>query len=347
MKKIILFGFYITLITNAKAQDIGQIFAGSQADANKYFNSYMKPFGEGEIYNLSRGWFSTAKAHKLLGFDVSVNMQTVAIPGDKQNFTFNNSDYSTFKLAGAASSATLPTFMGGTTSQQILVITTVNGQPVTTNFNVPNGIGDDFKKNISFLPVSVPLPVAQVGIGIFKHTDLKVRYFPKTNFNKVDIGVFGVGLQHEFSNYLPFIKKAPFLHLSALAAYNKVDASYLPNLTSTSSPVSSSDSKINYSISSFTVQAIASVKLPIVEFYTSVGYSGGKSNIDFKGHYTVKYTGTTATANLTDPVSLNYTGNGLSNTWGVRFNLAIFKIYADYTFSKYNGLGAGIAFSFR
>ena len=346
MKKIILFVFYIALMANLKAQDIGQIIAGSRADANKYFNSYMQPFGEGEIYNLSRGWFSTAKAHHLLGFDISVNMQTAVIPGDKQNFTFDNSDYSTFKLSGSASSASLPTFMGGTTGQQIDVTATVNGQTGTTNFTAPNGIGNDFKKNISFLPVSVPLPVAQVGIGVFKHTDIKVRYFPKTNFNNVEIGVFGVGLQHEFSDYLPFIKKAPFLHLSALAAYNKIDATYLPNLTATSKPVASTDSKINYSINSYTVQAIASVKLPIVELYTSVGYSGGKSNVDFKGNYTASYSnGSSAT--VSDPVSLSYAANGLSNTWGVRLNLAFFKIYADYTFAKYNGLGAGVAFSFR
>jgi hypothetical protein len=99
------------------------------------------------------------------------------------------------------------------------------------------------------------------------------------------------------------------------------------------------------------------VKLPVVEIYTSVGYSSGKSNIDFKGNYTSTYSyktgypppndNATETVTVTDPVTLNYTGNGLSNTWGLRLNLAIFKIYADYTFAKYSGLGAGIAFSFR
>lgn len=351
MKKIILFIFSVTIAIYTNAQDIGQILAGSKSDANKYFNSYMRPFGEGEIHNLSRGWFSTAKVHKLLGFDISINAQTVVIPGSKQNFTFNNSDYSTFKLADGGSSASVPTFMGRSTGQQIKVDTTINGQNVSTRFNAPNGIGDDFKKNISFLPISVPLPIAQIGIGLFKHTDLKIRYFPKTSFSKVEIGVFGVGLQHEFSNYLPFIKKAPFLHLAALAAYNKINASYVPDLSS--GPVTSSNSKVDYGISSFTLQAIASVKLPVVEFYASLGYSTGKSNVDFKGNYTATYkTGypppnDKVSSTISDPISLNYTANGISNTWGMRLNLAFFKIYADYTFAKYSGLGAGLAFSFR
>ncbi|MDE3235876.1 MAG: hypothetical protein KGO81_07980 [Bacteroidota bacterium] len=347
-KKIFIAAFLAGGTLCSKAQDIGQIIAGSKADANKYFNNYMQPFGEGQIYNLSRGWFSTARAHKLLGFDISVNMQTAVVPTDKQSFIFNNSDYSTFKLHSGTSAA-VPTFMGsGTSNTQIDVSTTVNGQNASTSFTAPPGIGDDFKKNISFLPVSVPMPVAQIGVGLFKHTDLKVRYFPKTSFSNVDIGVFGVGLQHEFSNYLPFIKKVPFLHLSALAAYNKIDATYRPDLASGGS-VSSNNANIQYGISSFTVQGIASVKFSLLELYTSVGYVGGKSNIDFKGDYTVKYNTTfgTQTATTTDPISLSFTGNGFTNTWGMRLNLTILKVYADYTFAKYSGAGLGIALAFR
>ena len=69
-------------------QDIDQIIAGSKADANKYFNNYTQPFGEGEIYNLARGWFNTARTHKFLGLDISVNVQGAIVPPEKQNFTF-------------------------------------------------------------------------------------------------------------------------------------------------------------------------------------------------------------------------------------------------------------------
>ncbi len=351
MRKIFLSFFAIVFFNQVRSQDIAQIIAGSKADANKYFSNYIQPFGEGEIYNLARGWYSTARAHKLLGLDFSINIQAAAIPIEKQNFTFNNSDYTTFKLSGGASSASLPTFMGSTTSQQINVSSNVNGQTVSTSFTAPKGVGDDFKKNISFLPVSVPLPIAQIGIGLFKHTDLKVRYFPKTNFNNVAIGVFGLGVQHEFSNYLPFIKKVPFLHLSALAAYNKISASYNPSISGTS--VSASDANINYDISAFTLQGIASVKLAFLEIYTAIGYSNGKSTINLKGNYAVSYnTGfpppnNVVSTNVVDPISLSYTGGGMSNTWGVRFNLLIFKVYADYTFAKYNGVGVGIALALR
>ncbi len=352
MKKITV--LIVILFSNfaAKAQDFGQIIAGSLPDANKYATEYMKPFAEGEIYNLSRGWFSTARTHKLLGFDISINGQFAIVPTEKQNFTFNNADYTTFKLSGSASSASLPTLMGGNSSQVINVSTTVNGQPVSTSFTAPKGIGDELKKNVSFVPVSAPLPVAQIGIGLFKHTDLKVRYFPKTSFSQMEIGVFGMAIQHEFSNYLPFIKKVPFLHLSALAGFSSIDASYKPNFGAGSS-VQSLNSVAGYKISAFTLQGIASVKFALLELYTSVGYSSGKSTIDLKGDYTITYnTGfpppnDKATATQKDPVSLSYHASGISNTWGARLNITFLKIYADYTFAKYNTVGIGLALALR
>jgi hypothetical protein len=352
MKKLTLL-FCITLIAFvSKAQDFGQILAGSQPDANRYATEYMRPFAEGEIYNLARGWYSTARTHKLLGFDISINGQFAIVPQEKQNFNFSNADYSSFKLNGTATTASIPTLMGGSSSQVINVNTTVNGQPVSTSFTAPKGIGDDFRKNISFIPPAAPLPVIQIGIGLIKHTDLKLRYFPKTNFSNMEIGVFGLAVQHEFSDYLPFVKKIPFLHFSALAGYSKINASYLPTFNS-GSPVQSSNSVAGYTISAFTLQGIASVKFAFLEAYTSIGYSKGSSNIDLKGDYTVTYnTGfpppnDKKTAQLKDPISIGYNASGVSNTWGVRLNVLILKIYADYTFATYNSLGAGIAVAFR
>ena len=217
MKKITIFLLCASASFLVNAQDFGQILAASLPDANKYATEYMRPFGEAQIYNQSRGWFNTAKVHKRFGFDISISGQFAIIPSGKENFTFKNSDYSTLKLSGTlATSATLPTFMGGVTNQKLEVNTTANGQNVRAEFTAISGIGDDLKQSISFVPLAAPLPVVQVGVGVFKHTDVKVRYFPKTNFSDVEIGVMGVAVQHEFSNYLPFIKKVPFLHLYLL-----------------------------------------------------------------------------------------------------------------------------------
>jgi hypothetical protein len=340
------FCLFLLAAINAKAQDIGQIIAGSTADANQYLQAYLEPFGKGEILNMGRGWINTAKAHKKLGFDISVSAQLAVVPSGKESFIFRNEDYSTFKLKSGALSATVPTFVGDKTTQQIVVNTKVNGKDLSYEFNTPVGIGDDLKKNLTVL--AIPLPVAQVGIGLFKHTDLKIRYFPKTNFSGTEVGVFGAGVQHEFSDYLPFIKKVPFLHLAGLVAYNSVTTRY--DLTGKSS-MEGSNQRAELKISVVTIQGIASVKLSVFEIYTSVGFTSGKANTNLNGNYVVSYkdksSGQTYKYTVTDPIALSYTNSGVSNTWGVRLNLLFLKVFADYTFAKYNGIGAGIALSFR
>jgi hypothetical protein len=346
MKKILLLLLVIVTFHQIHAQDVSQILAGSTQDINRYADAYLRPAGEGEIYNISRGWFSTARVHKTLGFDIAIKSEFAIIPNGSDNFTFNNSDYTSFKLAGSATSASLPTIAGGNTSQVINVNTTVNGQPAHTSFNAPNGLMGNFNSNQSIIPVSVPLPIVQLSVGIFKRTELKIRYFPKTTFNKFDLSIFGVAIQHEFTHYLPFARRIPFLHFSALAGYNTMNADFKPNFDA-SSPVQSSNANINYKLGAFTLQGIASVKFSLLELYAAIGYSTGNSTMNVNGDYTVSYNSGTVTTTKTNPVSLSYNAGGLSNTWGIRLNLTILKVYADYTFAKYNGIEAGIALGIR
>lgn len=340
MKKIFFSVLLLSAAVAVKAQDFDVILAGSKADANKYLENYLRPFGEGQIYNMARGWSSTAKAHKFLGLDISVNVQAAIVPDKLQSFSFNN--LSTIKLDNTAGPVNLPTFLGGKTSQLLRAEVTSNGQTYTSRFTAPEGIGQDMKDAVGF--VAVPLPVAQVGIGFIKNTDIKVRYFPQTSFDGVKVGVFGVGIQHEFS-YLPIIKKAPFLRLAGLVAYNKVTSEY----DLSGGTVAGTNQRAVVDISALTVQGMASVKFLIFEVYASAGFIAGNSDLGVKGSYTITYAGPPPgnQSTIVDPVDLKYKQSGFTNTWGLRLNLAFLKIYADYTFAKYNGAGAGIALSIR
>jgi hypothetical protein len=178
-----------------------------------------------------------------------------------------------------------------------------------------------------------------------------VRYFPKTSFDNIEVGVMGVALQHEFSNYLPFIKKVPFLHLSALVGYTKSTASYKPVFNNAGSSVKNpkGNAVADFEISALTVHGIVSAKFSFLELYTSIGYINGTSNLNLKGDYDVTYQTIIGpqTVTVTDPVALGYKASGITNTWGARVNIFFFKLYADYTFATYNGASIGAAFSFR
>lgn len=360
LQRLSIIFVFMLLGFRAMAQDFGQIVSGSLPDVNRYAGQYLKPFAEGEINNLSRGWSSTGKVHKPLGFDVTIVPQFAIIPSNKQNFVFKNADYSSFKLEGTSSQAELPTFMGGSTSQVIDVnkTVTVDGkqQEVSTSFTAPKGVGDQLKHDLSFLPVSAPLAVVQLGIGLPGSTDLKIRYFPKSaSFDSASVGLFGLALQHEISRDIPFLKVVHALHVSLLAGYSQINADYHPDLnTSTgASSVSSSNSLLSYKVSVWTFEAVASLRLAFLELYTNMGYMTGKSNVDLKGSYNISYTassgGYSSTVNDTqkDPVSLSYSQHNFFESFGARFNIAFFKLFAEYTLSRYQGIGAGISFSFR
>ncbi len=60
--------------------------AGSQ-DASKLMNAYLNPMIEGLSYGFNGGWYTTAKAHKTLGFDIGVSLNAVFIPSSKNYFS--------------------------------------------------------------------------------------------------------------------------------------------------------------------------------------------------------------------------------------------------------------------
>ena len=45
-----------------------------QDDQKSYFSGYLKPAMKGSIYLMNSGWYSTAKVHKKLGFDLTLSL---------------------------------------------------------------------------------------------------------------------------------------------------------------------------------------------------------------------------------------------------------------------------------
>ena len=81
----------------------------------------------------------------------------------------------------------------------------------------------------------------------------------------------------------------------------------------------------------------------------------GNSSFKIKGTYDLTYDLTAGNGTkigevqerLVNPFTLNFDTGGTSAKLGMRFNLAWFKLFADYNFQEYNTLTAGLSFSFR
>lgn len=311
--------------------DIDVYLEAGAEDASKLIQSYLTPALNGFGYGMNNGWYNTAKAHKTLGFDLTVTVSAVKVPSSKEFFTFRNSDYKNIKVANGE--AQLPTLMGPNQDGPELEIYDENGQATGVSVTSIPGIGLKDEIGIN----AVPVPMAQLGIGIAKNTDLKFRYIPKIDLDgDGDIGLFGIGVMHDVKQWIPGIKLLPF-DLSALVGYTKLTANY--NLEGN---IDGDNQKGEFSATGFTFQGIISKQFSVLTLYGALGYNSTSTSAKVLGTYELEDYET-----LVDPVDLSFGEGSMMFTAGFRLKLAILTLHADYTLNKYPVITAGVGFSVR
>ncbi|PCH99663.1 MAG: hypothetical protein COB81_10560 [Flavobacteriaceae bacterium] len=341
MKKLTLITLVLLASLSTKAQDL-ELLLLAKDDASKLMENYMNPVMEGMLFSLNNGWYHTAKTHKKLGFDITINLNASFVPSGSKSFVFNADDYEYLSLANGDKTSNMQTIMGDDNNQNIDVRIAGQGQDIkVASFRLPDGITKDLPIN------AVPSPMVQVGLGLPFKTDLKVRVLPSINTDDVDGSMFGLGIQHDIMQYFGPLDKLP-LNVSILAAFTNMKVDYdLQN----SSSMAGENQKASFKMTAYTVQAIASLNFPVISVYGGVGYDFGNTTLKLKGDYELAYTiegtNTTITDSITDPINLDFNANSFRTTIGARLSMAFFKIYADYSIKKYNTISTGIAFSFR
>ena len=332
MRKLALL-FLFLLSFNAKSQNLESLLLASD-DTNLLMKNYMYPVMEGMIYSLNNGWYHTAKTHKKLGFDITINANAAMVPNSAKTFQFNASDYDYLSLESG--DPKIQTVMGSKNNSVIAVkIPDGNGGDFkVASIEIPDGISGDVPLN------SVPSPMIQASLGIPFDTDISIRFLPKINTDDVDGSLIGFGIKHNLMQYFGPLDKLP-LNVAILGGYTTMNTTY--NIAN--------NQDATFKLNAFTIQTIASLDFPFVSIYGGIGYDKGTSTLKLKGTYNLEYTieGTNTTVNesVINPINMDFNADGARGTLGVRFSLGFFKIYGDYTIKEYNTVSAGMAFSFR
>lgn len=344
MKKIALLIFLLVGAVSMKAQTddgLESILYANIQDANKLTKAYMNPAMKGLIYGMNSGWYHTAQAHKTFGFDFSFGLNASMVPSKDELFKFADLGLSASTTSTSLTGATVAG--SNTLEAPVTVSAVIEGQNVSKTFLMPAGVKEDLPLN------AVPTPSVQFTLGLPKQFDVMVRLVPEVGSDDVKGNLFGIGLKKEITSLFGPIEKLP-LHISLLGAYTNMDVNY--NIQNDSS-IPGANQVATFNLSSYTVQAIASLNFPIINFYGGIGYGAGTSDLKMLGTYVLEYnTGfpapnDTVEKTVTDPINLNFDVSGVRATLGTRLSLGFFKIFADYTLQEYNTLSAGIAFSFR
>jgi hypothetical protein len=324
------------------------------ADGVKYMEAYISPWANAFGAGLNGGWYNTAKPHKLGGFDITLNTSVGIVPTSAQTF-----DASKIGLSSSITGAGISSTVAGPDKAGPLMSLSANGVTLAS-FNAPQGANWRY----------IPVPTAQVGIGLPFGTELKVRFIPKINIKGGNISLWGVGLVHSILQYLPGNKLLPF-DVSLFGGYTKlmtnVPLSLDPDLSVSqaytapyNTATAFNNQKLKVSVQALNVSAIASLNLPVITLYGGVGYCKTRTMMDFTGDFPLPV--------LVTPVSgapfaqYNNTGvkkgsdfpnmdiknfSGMRANIGFRIKLAVITIHADYTRAQYNVLTAGLGVSIR
>jgi hypothetical protein len=330
MKKTLTSIFvFISFLSSAQI-DIENVLEGNLQDANTLLKNYLEPFPTALSYGMNTGWYSTANPHKILGFDISVVAMGALIPEENESFTFNNSDYTTISLDDGSTSSKIPTFFGSqaVSDRPLLAFDDGNGNTFSTSALPGSGL----KSAIGFN--AVPYAAVQLGLGIFKNTDLKVRFLPKQSADEYEVSAYGIGIMHDIKQWIPFVNKLPF-SLSAFVAWDNVKSKSF--LDFESNPTQALELNSN----TFLYQLVASKKLAFLTVYGGLGMTSFNSDVNLLGTYD------TQNSSFVDPISLAYSGSSFRANAGFSVKLFFLNINAGYTLQEYSAFNLGIGFTVR
>ena len=324
----IILCFSIANQMNAQ-DDIDALLEGGIADANVLLGAYLEPVALGFGFGLGGGWYSSAKTHRPGGIDLSFTTQFAYAP-DELRF-YDPQALQLENISFANPNIVYPTALGDAEPTPELLVNDTNGIPIS--FTGPGGL--DVSSDVpAIFSNSVPVPVIQLGVGLIKRTDLKVRYAQDFGIvEDFDLQLWGVGIQHEVGQWIPFIKRVP-IDVSVLFAYTDVQTDIL-DIADENDP----DDRAEFDSNAFTFQLLVSKKLSVLTLYAGFGFNAISSDVNILGEYEI----TSQAAPLVDPIQLSFNQTSGRATFGARLKFGPFAVFTDYTFQRFDTWTIGIS----
>ena len=296
-----------------------QVLVDNVNDAKSFLQAYLNPLGNGLGAITNNGWYNTARPHKLLGFDATVSLSFLNISNEKKSF--NPNSISNF----SSSSTSTPTILG-------------KGNGATVEYQ-----GEEFKlPNQSPLFSILALPNLNLGLGIFKKTEINGRFIPNYKYDagfigKGEINMWGVGFKHDLLQWIPVIGNTIPLSLSLQAAHTQM-----------TSKISILDQPVSMDIQATNINLIISKNILMVCGYASIGYNSSSTTFRAGENITNSNSLNLDELEITLPIEMKFeTVNELRANIGLKLNLAVITVSANHTISEYPVTTIGVGASLR
>ncbi|MFQ5627807.1 MAG: DUF6588 family protein [bacterium] len=358
--RILLFSAMVFGINNslfAQLNNVEDLLRGGVEDANVLLKEYISPLGKGFGADLNNGWFTTARPHKFLGFDITITANFAIAPEIDETFDISKLTLNSVRLTNPTGDPNSPTIIGSDSPGPEITIfakdPSSGNEIIIGDFFMPEGI--DFQY--------VPSPMIQAGLGIGFNTDVMARYLPQIEFDE-DVGslqMIGFGLKHSFTRANEFGDPPP-IDISIFAGYTTFqaqskDINLPPDPSAIPTGAAYDDQEIELEANSFTANLIISKSFPLLTLFGSVGYETSSMDLKLKGTYPITAIedniaspnfGQKAIRDLVDPINISIDGaNALRGSAGLRLKLLFLAIHGSYTFADYPVATAGLSFDLR
>lgn len=323
MKKIVLIILAKIITITSYGQGSEPISNSDLNQAGKLIEAYFTPMTKSFGLGLNNGWYNTAKPHSLGGFDLTFTVNTVIIPNSAKTFNIEDAGGNIF-LSDETEASTI---FGSNESTNMAY----NGSDLV----FPSGISSvlpQFDMPGGFNTSIVPIPIIQAGVGLVKKTDLSVRYMPMLNIgNNINVNVFGIGLRHDLLQWIPIVGDAFPMSLSLQGGY-----------TNLNTEVKVSNQKTSLNTKATTINLIASRKILMVTGYAGIGYSSTSTTFTTDANFDL------GGITFSEKLSIDFESNNkLRANLGLRFNITLLTIQADYTIAEYPTATLGVGITLR
>ena len=313
MKKILFTLLAGLIVISSYSQSI---LSSDIAQGEKLIESYFTPMAESFGAGLNNGWYNTAKPHSLGGFDLTFTLNTVIIPNSAETFKIGDAFGNVFKSDENEAS----TIFGSDNETDMTYTNSVTDS--SFNFQMPGGLKTP----------AVPLPMIQAGIGLIKNTAIDIRYMPLLNVgDNINVNLFGVGIKHDLLQWIPGIGDAIPMSLSLQAGY-----------TSLNTELKILEQEVSLKTKATTINLVASKKLLMVTGYVGLGYNSATTTFTANADFDLDG------LHFDEKVEVAFeSNNNLRTNIGLRLNMTVVTIQADYTFAEYPTATLGLGVSLR
>lgn len=169
------------------------LFSAAQPDLNDVFHDFLiildrynEPAAEASTQQTGAGYYTTAKSLKKFELSASIGISGLPFPSSKQFFDVREDEFLNFTIRDA-DRASVPTALGG--EKRVFFDFEIEGDDY--EFQALPGLGTDF----------FAFPYVQGQLGLWKETELIIRYGPQITIESSDYALYGAGLKHNLSQY--------------------------------------------------------------------------------------------------------------------------------------------------